>query len=248
MRVLVAMSLTAIVATRGRDSLSRSLSSAAERLPITEFLLVPAPDAVLPSLPVGLPVRQVRSERGVYAAWNAGIAAATSSHLLFLNDDDWIEGNGMEAAELSRGAVWCLPFRCDGRRARPSVSRALRSERLRSPDLFTANRAGNINAYLWPVELFERLGGFSTDFRVRGDIEWMQRLVGVRLGIRWLTGPTYVQSRGPARLSSWLGNESLLVDEARCVRDAIRMTHGKGSIPSTLATLWVSILARRIVE
>jgi glycosyltransferase involved in cell wall biosynthesis len=241
------MSLTAVVATRGRDSLPRSLTSAAERLPITEFLLVPAPDAVLPSVPAGLPVRQVRSEGGIYAAWNTGIAAATSSHLLFLNDDDWIEGNGMEAVGLNPGDVWCLPFRCDGSRTRPSVSLALRSKRLRAPDLFTANRAGNINAYLWPIGLFDRFGRFSTDFRVRGDIDWMQRLVGERLGIRWLAGPTYVQSRGPARLSSWQGNESLLVDEAYGVRDSIRRTHGRASIPSTLASLWTLGLARRAV-
>jgi hypothetical protein len=113
------MSLTVVVATRGRPLLADAVRSADELLPVTEFLFVPAPgaSAVLPAL--GAPVRVLDPVMGVYPAWNVAIAATRTSHLILLNDDDVLVGARLDRPVDEDAPTFDLPFRrSDGRSVR----------------------------------------------------------------------------------------------------------------------------------
>lgn len=239
------MALSVIVATKGRESLRGALDSARRCLPVGEFLLLPSRDAVLSDVEADIDVNILPVVDGVYSAWNSGLAAATGSHVMFLNDDDHIEGPDFSGQPPEHDEIWNMPLRLENRGIPPSTSLLTRVRRLRAADLFYANRAGNINTYIWPVSLFRRFGGFDSSYRVRGDTDWMQRLIGEPLSIVWREEPTYVQSRGPTRLSSWERDKQLLVDEARQVEAAIRRVHGRAAVTTVMGKVWVAALDRR---
>lgn len=234
--------VSVIVATIGRSTLPQSIKSAVDRLPVSEILIAPAPDVVLPPLPVSARVEVLRQTTNLYAAWNLAVSAARAKHVFFLNDDDLLEGPPLEPMVLNSGGAVNIRLRLEGRRTRSSVSAARGNGRIAPLDLFHANHAGNINSFLWPRELFRRFGTFPESMRIRGDIDWMQRLVGADLDVQWLDHPTYVQSRGADRLSSWSRDRPELIAEAVAVVESIQKCHGQFSWPAALGHAWVGTL------
>lgn len=236
------MSLTAVVATIGRPSLQRTLSSIETHLPGAQVVLVPAPDVEatlrerFPSHVVGPAVDDL------YSAWNAGLRLVDSSHCIFVNDDDRLEGRPLRSDDMPRSAsdLTVLRFTRDGeRRTQPSMTRLLRS---RSPMLIDILRGTRvmINAVLWPIELFDEVGSFSSKYRIRGDAEWMQRLAGHSFRFRWARGPIYVQDRSGDRLSSRSGpNEQRLLTEANVLARHIIEQPGRSFTHAAIAKAWL---------
>lgn len=237
--------ISLIVATIGRPTLVDAIVSAVQRLPVAEVIIAPAPDVVIPDVPVSADVRLVRPTFGLYEAWNVAVTAANGPLICFLNDDDVYEGSAIDQALLQSADVFSLCLKLDGRSTRASVSARLANGRLNPVDLFHANRAGNINSYIWPKDLLFRIGPFDETYRISGDVEWMQRLVGLDLNVKWLSGLSYVQRRGEGRLSSWGENQSRLVEEAERVVESVRRHHGRFSSVALLGEAWIGTMRLR---
>ena len=236
--------LTVIVATTGRPSLGHALASARRVLPVSTILIAPSEDARLDAIASVPTVQVLPPTGGVYEAWNLAVSQCQTDHLIFVNDDDVFEGGAL-APPVSESLLINLPFRRSSSGVRPTFSRQRADTWIHPMDLFHANRAGNINSWIWRRSLFDRFGPFDSTFRVRGDIDWMQRLIGVPLRVVWLDEPVYVQGRGPDRLSGWERDCGRLVEEARRVLDSIASRHGLRSAPSVLARAWFTHLRLR---
>lgn len=237
--------LSLIVATTGRPTLGDAIVSAVQRLPVAEIVIAPAPGVVIPNVPVPVDVRLVRPTSNLYEAWNVAVTAAKGPLVCFLNDDDAYEGPVIEQDLLRSAEIVNLCLKLEGRRTHASVSARRANGRLTPVDLFQANRAGNINSYIWPKELLSRIGQFDETYSISGDIEWMQRLVGLDLNVKWLSGLTYVQRRGQGRLSSWGDNRQLMIEEARRVVASARRHHGRFSSVALLGHAWVGAMRLR---
>ena len=237
--------LSLIVATAGRPTLVDAIVSAVQRLPVGEIIIAPAPDVAIPDVPVPADVRLVRPTSNLYEAWNVAVSAAKGPLVCFLNDDDVYAGSAIGRELLQSADVLNLCLTLEGRRAHTSVSARRANGRLAPIDLFHANRAGNINSYIWPKDLLLQTGPFDESYRIRGDIEWMQRMVGLDLNVKWLSGLTYVQRRGEGRLSSWGDNRLLLIEEARRVVESVRRRHGRFSSVALLGQAWIGAMRLR---
>jgi len=133
-----------------------------------------------------------------------------------------------------------LPFRRAGGPVRRSVSVSIGSAIVRPVDLLHANRAGNINSFLWPRSVLDRVGRFVTTYRSCGDIEWLLRFVALEVPVRWLDTPTYVQGRGPERLSAWVGNGPTIAEERTRLAGVVTAELGPRSATSLLFGAWAA--------
>lgn len=237
--------LSLIVATIGRGSLVDAISSAIDRLPVAEVIIAPAPHVAIPALQVPADVRLVSPTSNLYEAWNLAVLAAKFPSVCFLNDDDCLDGPGIEPNLVQGVDILNMRLRLDGRRANTSVSARRANGRISPVDLFHANRAACINAYIWPRKFLIQMGPFDTTFRIAGDVEWMQRLVDSDLNVKWLSRLTYVQRRGKGRLSSWGENGPLIIEEAQRVVEAAARRHGNLSIVALLGRAWLGAMRIR---
>ena len=145
------MSLTVIVATTGRTTLADAVRTTAGRLPVERFLIVPAERPIDPEVAARADVQVLAPVAGLFAAWNAAVAEVTTSHAMFVNDDDRLDGPPLASDVLDADRPVNLPFRRAGGPVRRSVSVSIGSAIVRPVDLLHANRAGNINSFLWPT-------------------------------------------------------------------------------------------------
>ena len=244
------MSLTAIVATIGRPSLERTIASVEHALPGAQVLVMPSPasaEAVgrrFPQLTVGTPTE------GLYEAWNVAVQRIETTHCVFVNDDDYLEGAPLDVsstAALNGNELIVLPFVREGsRRTPPSLTRIVRAPSPLLIDLLRATRL-MINTVIWPRTIFDEVGQFSEHYRVGGDTEWMFRLSGQRFRFIWASGPGYVQSRGPDRLSSAVGpNRALLLAEAVKFADEVMSRSGKNRRTEMVTRIWLWNLRRKV--
>ena len=244
------MSLTAIVATIGRPSLERTITSVEHALPGAQVLVMPSPasaEAVgrrFPQLTVGTPTE------GLYEAWNVAVQRIETTHCVFVNDDDYLEGAPLDVsstAALDRNELIVLPFVREGRRRTPpSLTRIVRAPSPLLIDLLRATRL-MINTVIWPRTIFDEVGVFSEDYRVRGDAEWMCRLSKHRVRFIWASAPRYVQNRAADRLSSAAGpNRDLLFDEAVRLADELTSRPGSTRTNAMVMKAWLWNLRRTV--
>lgn len=237
------MSLTAIVATVGRPSLERTVVSIERCLPGAEILLMPSTSSEqdvrrrFPGHSIGL------ATDDLYGAWNTAVQQVQTTHCIFVNDDDRLDGSPLPRSAYSspdKGLLVVLPLVRQGRRAtQPSLTRLLRRPSPVLADLLRGTRL-MINTVIWPISLLHEVGGFSSDYRIRADAEWMQRLGQRRFSFRWVKEPRYVQGRGADRLSSSSGpNRPRLLKEAELLASRILQTSELGYSGAMVTTLWL---------
>lgn len=118
-------------------------------------------------------------DHGIYDAMNKGLRLATGAVIGFLNADDVYADPGVIArvsAIMEKEKLDALfgdvEFVSPGRRDRPL--RRYRSERFR-PDRLGWGWMPAHPALFMRREVFERAGGFSTDYKIAGDFEFIVR-------------------------------------------------------------------------
>lgn len=240
--------LTAIVATLGRPSLATTVKSIRQFLPSAGVSLVPTASAAQGVREAFPDERVLEPAHGLYAAWNAAIRAAKTSHVMFINDDDVLVGTPARPSGLERiveDRLTFLPFRREDRwLVQPSLTRLRGSDAIRLGDVLRGTRV-MINTGVWPVSLFDEVGYFDESYRIAGDTEWLQRLVGRPFAFAWPAGPTYLQKRGAGRLSSRTPeNRAQLLEEAQRVRAAIEQGHGHRLGHRVVADAWFATRRR----
>jgi hypothetical protein len=238
--------LTVVIATVGRPTLQRAVSSARALLPGAGIVFAPSSrvdagtlellpgDAILPPTD------------SLYGAWNESVRHARPGRIMFLNDDDYLRGQPLDREWLPTDAdtLVNIPFRREGARPRLSLSRFIPTRSMQIVDLLHSNGRGNINSFLWPVSMFEKFGHFDESLAIRADVEWMSRSVHRWRRVVQARRPTYVQTRGPDRLSSASTNGDRLTEEARVLAATLHHRHRPGKAMSSALDLWVRNVER----
>lgn len=113
---------------------------------------------------------------GLYDAMNKGIAKATGEIIAFLNSDDWYEDNTL--ATVNRYYETYNPMILIGR-----VQELQKGKWEKYVSIWESDKENIRMAmiYAQPAtftrrEIFDRLGGFNTSYKIGGDFEWMLRV------------------------------------------------------------------------
>ena len=118
-------------------------------------------------------------DAGIYDAMNKGVRAATGDIVGFLNADDqyasddvlWTVATVMKEGELD-AAFGDVAFVADA--APERVIRRFRSNRFRPERLAWGWMPAHPGLFVRRA-IFERVGAFSTSYRIAGDFEWIAR-------------------------------------------------------------------------
>lgn len=129
-------------------------------------------------------------DRGIYDAMNKGIARATGDAIGFLNADDYfcrdnaldLIGQHLQSADVVMGDLVII----DSGSGRP---RRFYSSRAFSPWMLRFGYMPPHPTIYAKREVFDRLGGFNSDFRIAGDFDFVARLMFGEKGVRWQRVP-----------------------------------------------------------
>lgn len=170
--------LTVIVITKDDPAgLAATLRSIAQQAAADTEVVIVAKGTSLQVAPSGLglpapPVLIEQSSVGISAAFNEGIAHAHGRWVNFLNGGDSYRDPGV--LDRMRPHLASPGTQIVAARAQDRVS-GIRIPRDHS---FAARNVELVShqASFFRRDLFERLGGYSPDFRIRMDFEWMLRV------------------------------------------------------------------------
>lgn len=124
-------------------------------------------------------VQTIRQDKaGVSAARNAGLEAATGTHVLFLDADDVLEPNALRSlAEANAGSTTSVVMAgsCAFDDSSGEVTWRKQAPRTFFPSILQEN-PGIIGSWMAPAALVRALGGFRTDMAIFEDWEMLARL------------------------------------------------------------------------
>jgi glycosyltransferase involved in cell wall biosynthesis len=177
------------------------------------------------------------SDDGIYDAMNKGIAAATGEIIGFLNADDCYAhkdvlrdvAGAMTSGEIDAVFGDVAYFRSEDPNG---VVRRYRSARFR-PDRIAWGWMPAHPSLFVRKEIFERVGPFSTEFRIAGDFEWIAR--AFRDGsIRYRYLPEVLVRMRIGGISTGGWRNTILLN-----REVIRACRTNG-----ISTSWLKILSK----
>lgn len=160
-------------------------------------------------------VRVIRQRpMGVYAAWNAGIAASTNDVIVHLNDDDLLPENALRAAADAfarrpdadgvRGSV--MTVATDGTRGREIPPRPLTVE-----NVIWSEPA--INGIYFRRRFYAECGLYLTEFKVASDREFLLRVCFRGPQIDLIGDALYTYRLHPTSLTMTGGSKDVMGEE-----------------------------------
>jgi glycosyltransferase involved in cell wall biosynthesis len=112
-------------------------------------------------------------DKGIYDAFNKGLALATGEYIAFLNSDDWYEPDGIQ--NITEGLKTFPAIYCGSMNLYPADNTGqIRRFKCRPERLFQTMRIAH-PATLVAVQIFDHIGKFSTDYKIAGDYDFFLR-------------------------------------------------------------------------
>lgn len=187
----------------------------------------------------GLAFMVSEPDAGIYDAMNKGLRVSTGDVVGFLNADDHYAHD--RVLETVAGVMRRQPVDAvfgDVAFLQPGPNGAARRVRRFRSGRFTPARIGQGWMPAHPAtfvrrEVFTRLGGFRTDYRIGGDFEWVARAFG-RGGIRYAYVPEVLVNMRMGGISTAGWRSTLLLN-----REFLRACR-ENQIPSN----WLRLLSR----
>lgn len=116
------------------------------------------------------------TDKGIYDAMNKGIAKSTGEIIAFLNSDDWYEENTL--VKVNRYFQQYNPMVLTGR-----VNTLQKGEWAKYTNILDKDKENIRMAMIYQQpamfvrrEVFDRFGGFQTQYKIAADFEWMLRV------------------------------------------------------------------------
>lgn len=177
------------VVRNARDTLQRTIDSVrAQAYPAIEYIIVDggSTDGTIDLIRANEDVVThwfSEPDRGIYDAFNKGVAAVRSDFVTILNADDWMEPNHIESAmralsengaDFTFGDIWLHGWQGQDVfiPGDPDYAATLRRD---MPRLYQTTA-------LCRISMFEKIGMFRTSMRIAADYEWFIRadIAGLR--------------------------------------------------------------------
>jgi glycosyltransferase involved in cell wall biosynthesis len=112
-------------------------------------------------------------DNGIYEAFNKGLLYATGDYIGFINSDDWYEPNSIEKIVLELKpypAIYCGNMNLCGSKDGAKIM----IHKSRPDRLFQTMRIAHPATFV-SRHIFNTIGGFSTDYKIAGDYDFLLR-------------------------------------------------------------------------
>lgn len=185
-------------------------------------------------------------DRGMYDAMNKGIRLATGDYVGILNADDFFESTNtlsQIAEQLGRNPTDCLygDVQFVSGKDPAKIVRYYSSRPFR-PDRFSRGLMPAHPTFYAKRELFEKFGGYRTDFKIAADYELLVRYLWVhKISYQYLPRPLVRMRTGGTSNASLATYWTLNTEVVR----ACRVNGLRTSLPKILSKYFIKFLELR---
>ncbi len=132
-------------------------------------------------------------DNGIADAWNKGLQFATGEVIFFLNSDDWIEYDSISKAmrNFEQNGNMVLYGRCNRYNVEEFLVGSYQKRFFRGRELW--NFGFSFTTCFIGSEVFDKLGGFNSDFKIAIDSEFLLRCIKNK--VKFLKGDHTVNMR-----------------------------------------------------